>query len=120
MAANSMGCQPTESRSCNTAMSQIMTGHGRRCKWGHLQKVLTEVELVIVKWSSAIRTSSLPQLSRKEGSNASECLKSLKADLEGKIEVLEVPLGMVVAMHATKLKKMNLEGKPKAKAKAKQ
>ena len=63
---------------------------------------------MLTVWSSDVRTSSLPQLQRKQG-NVVPFLESHLKDIEVATKTLEQPLGVLTAMHRVMLQKLNTD-----------
>ena len=86
-----------------------------------LQAQLDKFSQVIHRWSSSVRTSALATLTKKQGSEeaAIDFLQILKTDIEEAAKGIEAPLGVLVAMHSTMLKKRFVSA-PRKKAQKKQ
>ena len=90
---------------------------------GDLEGVLTKVQPVTKQWCSAVRTSSLAALKESQGSveESITWLDNFKKSIVQATTELEAPLGILVGMHNTMLRKRFVkpkEGKKKPKAKA--
>lgn len=82
-----------------------------------LQDKVDKASPVCHKWSSVVRTSTLAKLLKQEGSTeaAVKWLEDLKGEIDMSTECVEVPLGMLVGMHKTMLRKQFADTKKPAK-----
>jgi hypothetical protein len=85
-----------------------------------LETILTDNKHLVHKWSSNIRSSTLPMLQTKVGTDIFVYLEALKVDIQRGIDLISDPLGVLVGMHSTMLRKRSyhpekkiVEKKPK-------
>jgi hypothetical protein len=83
-----------------------------------LAAVIADVAPVVHTWSSSIRTSTLGFMIKKEGAEeATKWLHAHREAIKQATDQIELPLGLIVGMHAAMLKTRASEGKPKKAAK---
>ena len=86
---------------------------------GPLSKELGDAKVATTMYDTSVRTSSLANLVKKNGDGSMAWLTKFNEQVEKSIANLELPLSILLGMHATMLKRRSSVQKPKAKAKAK-
>ena len=89
--------------------------HWANSQVGNTKSQIELVEPIVTKWSTDVRTSSLSNLSKKQGASTEKWLGDHKVEMQTAIDKIELPLGILVGMHTTMLKKTLYEKKPKNK-----
>ena len=89
--------------------------HWASCQVAGLKGQLDVVQAVVSKWSTWVRTSTLDILTKKQGDQTKAWLDDHKAEIESASSLIELPLGILVGMHNTMLKKTAPKAAPKAK-----
>ena len=89
--------------------------HWASCQVAGLKGQLEVVQAVVSKWSTWVRTSTLDILTKKQGDQTKAWLDNHKSEIESASNLIELPLGILVGMHNTMLKKTAPKAAPKAK-----